>query len=186
MQSSAPFPQKRGKYMNQVDDIVHTLLHSAIKHVKNAGELLIDLMNKPIHMKEKINQSDLVTEVDVKIEEYLCGLIREDYPDHWILSEEDSAQGNKEKWSQPSEGYGWIIDPIDGTTNFIHQIPHFAISVGIVKDGFPVCGVVYNPLTKDLYSAQINGGAFLNGRTDTSRIGKRNKRILAGDRISCL
>ncbi|MBA9026388.1 inositol monophosphatase family protein [Peribacillus huizhouensis] len=149
--------------MNQIDETVHTLLHSAITHVKNAGELLIDLMRKPIDMKEKINQSDLVTEVDVIIEEYLCGLIREDYPDHWILSEEDNAQGNKGGLSQSSEGYGWIIDPIDGTTNFIHRIPYFAISVGIVKDGFPVCGVVYNPLTKDLYSAQINGGAFLNG-----------------------
>lgn len=150
--------------MNQIDHNVNTLLNSAIKYVKNAGDLLIELMNEPIHMKEKINQSDLVTEVDVKIEEYLCGLIREEYPDHWIVSEEDSAQGNNKNLSQPSEEYGWIIDPIDGTTNFIHQIPHFAISVGIVKGGFPVCGVVYNPLTKDLYSAQINGGAFLNGR----------------------
>jgi myo-inositol-1(or 4)-monophosphatase len=149
--------------MNQIDDFVNALLHSAIKYVKNAGEWLIDLMNQPIHLKEKINQSDLVTEVDVKVEEFLCRLIREEYPDHWILSEEDSAKGDQKILSELSEGYGWIIDPIDGTTNFIHQIPHFAISVGIVKDGFPVCGVVYNPLTKDLYSAQIKGGAFLNG-----------------------
>ncbi|WP_428910758.1 inositol monophosphatase family protein [Niallia sp. Krafla_26] len=149
--------------MNHVDENVNILLNSAIQYVKDAGEWLIDLMDKPIHMKEKINQSDLVTEVDVKIEEYLCGLIREDYPSHWILSEEDSHKEHINNLIQPPEGYGWIIDPIDGTTNFIHRIPHFAISVGIVKDGFPVCGVVYNPLKKDLYSAQINGGAFLNG-----------------------
>lgn len=142
---------------------VEDLLESAIYYAKNAGEWLIQLMNRPIHMKKKINKSDLVTEVDIKIEEHLCKFIRKDFPDHWILSEEDSAQGSKKSLSPLSKGYGWIIDPIDGTTNFIHKIPHFAISIGIVKDGLPVCGVVYNPMTKDLYSAKINSGAFLNG-----------------------
>lgn len=61
---------------------------------------------------------------------------------------------------QPPTGYGWIIDPVDGTINFIHNIAHFAISVGIVKDGVPIGGVVYNPVTNELYSGQKQGGPF--------------------------
>lgn len=141
-----------------------TILSSAIRYVKEAGELIIERMKKPLQIKEKINHSDLVTEVDVQSENLLRERIIRDYPDHWILSEE--ACSGKDAYSilkQMPEGYGWIIDPIDGTTNFIHGVAHFAISIGIVKYGRPLCGVVYNPITEDLYSAQAQGGAFLNG-----------------------
>ncbi|GAA3324181.1 hypothetical protein GCM10020331_051020 [Ectobacillus funiculus] len=61
-------------------------------------------------------------------------------------------------------GYGWIVDPIDGTTNFIHGIPHFAVSIAVVKDGEPIIGVVYNPMTDELYSARKSFGAYRNGQ----------------------
>jgi myo-inositol-1(or 4)-monophosphatase len=140
------------------------ILESAIFYVKQAGRMVEELMKKPLKWKEKVNHSDIVTEVDVRIEEFLCEWILRDYPDHWILSEEASTERNPYDFmEQPPAGYGWIIDPIDGTGNFFYQIPHFSISIGIVKNGIPVFGVVYNPLTEELYSAQSQHGAFLNG-----------------------
>ncbi len=140
------------------------ILESAIHYVKQAGTMIEELMNKPLKWKEKVNHSDLVTEVDVQIENLLREWIHLDYPDHWILSEETSTERNPfDIMAQPPMGYGWIVDPIDGTANFFYRIPHFAISIGIVKDGIPLYGVVYNPLKEELYYAKSQGGAFLNG-----------------------
>lgn len=141
------------------------MLNSAISYVQEVGKLIVDRMKMPLRINEKINHSDLVTEVDLYSESFLRERIKRDYPDHWILSEE--ANTDTDAYSimkQPPEGYGWIIDPIDGTTNFIHGIPHFAISIGMVNNGIPICGVVYNPMTEDLYFAQSEGGAFLNSQ----------------------
>lgn len=154
-----------GNFMNKEQVSNDTLLNSAIRYVKEASQLIMGHINDPLQMKEKINHSDLVTEVDVQIEQFLCNSIKVDYPEHWILSEEACAQKDAHQMMKhPLEGYGWIIDPIDGTINFIHRIQHFAISVGIMKDGLLVCGVVYNPITKELYTAQTGAGAFLNGQ----------------------
>ena len=150
------------------------ILNSAISYVKEAGAFILEHMKNPLQMKEKINHSDLVTEVDLKVEKFLCEQIRHDYEDHWILSEEACADKDAFHFmSQQMDGYGWIIDPIDGTTNFIHRIPHFAISIGILKDGLPICGVVYNPMTGELYTAKAGGGAFLNG--ESIQVGTENQ-----------
>lgn len=142
--------------------------------MKKAGKLINELMKRPLKWREKVNHSDLVTEVDVQIENLLCEWIQRDYPNHWILSEESKTERNPfDVMKQPPMEYGWIIDPIDGTANFFYKIPHFAISIGIVKNGIPVCGVVYNPLNDELYYAQTQGGAFLNGRP--IRVGQENK-----------
>ncbi|SFM18141.1 myo-inositol-1(or 4)-monophosphatase [Paenibacillus sp. 1_12] len=151
--------------MNEQEVYEHQILLDATRYAKEAGALILGFMKKPLQIQEKKNKSDLVTEVDVLSELYLRDQINRDYPDHWILSEE--TDGAKEEspyaWGKLAPGYGWIIDPIDGTTNFIHGISHFAISIGIVKDGILVCGIVYNPVTADLYSARKQGGAFFNG-----------------------
>ncbi|MCY9667078.1 inositol monophosphatase [Paenibacillus alginolyticus] len=153
--------------MNEQLAYEDAIMQDAILYVKEAGKLIMDLINMPLQIQEKKNQSDLVTEVDVRSEQLLRDRIIRDYPDHWILSEE--TDGGREEshraLQQPTAGYGWIIDPIDGTINFIHSIAHFAISIGIVRNGVPICGVVYNPVTNDLYSGRKQGGAFLNGQT---------------------
>jgi myo-inositol-1(or 4)-monophosphatase len=96
---------------------------------------------------------------------FIYGKIKETFSDHWLLSEEDCGQANAyEAFQKQSSGFGWIIDPIDGTTNFIHGIPHFAVSIGIVKNGEPVIGVVFNPITGDLYTVRRAFGAFHNGQ----------------------
>ncbi|TXK84990.1 inositol monophosphatase family protein [Paenibacillus sp. N3.4] len=142
-----------------------TIMQDAIRYVKEAGTLIMNHMRMPLQIQEKKNGSDLVTEVDVQSEQFLRERIALHYPHHWILSEETDGgrEDSHQALQQPPAGYGWIIDPIDGTINFIHNIAHFAISVGIVKDGVPICGVVYNPVTDELYSARKQGGAFLNG-----------------------
>ena len=141
------------------------LLSSAIRYARLAGDGIMKRIDEPYHLGDKVNHSDLVTEIDV----YSEGLIREqiglEYPGHWILSEEtDGAIDSFRFISDPPPGYGWIIDPIDGTINFVHGIAHFAVSIGIMKDGQLIHGVVYNPVTSELYQASIGEGAFLNGK----------------------
>ncbi|NBD23298.1 inositol monophosphatase family protein [Paenibacillus glycinis] len=142
-----------------------TMLQDAVRYSKEAGSLVMELMNGPLRIHEKVNLSDLVTAVDVRSEELVRARIASEYPEHWILSEETDGGTNGERGgADPRPGYGWIIDPIDGTINFIHKIAHFAISIGIVKDGEPVVGAVFNPVTGDLYTARKGGGAFWNGQ----------------------
>lgn len=138
-------------------------LNSAIRFSKEAGQLILENSNQSNTIKQKLNHADLVTEVDQLSEDLLRKRIKTMFPDHWILSEEATGQEDPfEIIKKEKSGIGWIIDPIDGTTNFIHRIPHFAISIGMVKDGKPMIGVVYNPVTDDLYYAQKGEGAFYN------------------------
>ncbi|OCT12844.1 hypothetical protein A8709_21160 [Paenibacillus pectinilyticus] len=152
--------------MNEQLAYEDAIMQDAIRYVKEAGKLIMDLINMPLHIQEKKNQSDLVTEVDVRSEQLLRGQITRDYPTHWILSEETDGgrEDSHHTLLEPPAGYGWIIDPIDGTINFIHSLAHFAISVGIVRDGLPICGVVYNPVTDELYAGRKQGGAYVNGK----------------------
>lgn len=108
---------------------------------------------KEISFKSEI---DLVTQYDLKVEELLKERLAKAYPDHIIVGEEtseDMAYGKKAIY----------VDPIDGTTNFVHSIPFCAMSVGIWEEGVPVEGVVFNPIMDELYYAKKGEGAFLNG-----------------------
>ncbi|OXM16271.1 inositol monophosphatase family protein [Paenibacillus herberti] len=146
-----------------------SLLQSAIDYAKQAGELIRAQTGNWDQILEKKNGSDLVTNVDLLSEALLKSLISAHYSDHWILSEEDNGALNSyEALISKGAGYGWVIDPIDGTTNFIHGIPHFAVSIGIVRDQESIIGVVYNPLTEELFHARRNGGACRNGKVITS------------------
>jgi myo-inositol-1(or 4)-monophosphatase len=139
------------------------LLTSSIEFAKEAGQLIRENIHQRNSIKQKLNHADLVTEVDQLCEDLLRERIKTLYPDHWILSEEANGQENPfEIIKQKKSGIGWVIDPVDGTTNFIHRIPHFAVSIGIVQDGVLTVGVVYNPITNDLYYAVKGEGAFYN------------------------
>ena len=140
------------------------MLQAAIRYAKEAGEQIIQHMNEPYRIGDKVNQADLVTEIDVLSEKIIRDHIGRDYLDHWILSEEtDGGRDVFETMKIPAPGYGWIIDPIDGTINFVHATAHFAVSIGIMKDGEILHGVVYNPTTRELFHATRGEGAFLNG-----------------------
>lgn len=99
--------------------------------------------------------SDLVTDADLESEQAIARVIREAFPDHAILGEETLRD-------DVSAEHLWIVDPLDGTTNFAHGIPHFAVSIAYYHRGEPVCGVITNPISQDWYTAIRNEGAFAN------------------------
>jgi len=123
-----------------------------------------------IHYKGEIN---LVTDVDRESEEYILGRIQERYPDHGLLSEESPERRS------PSP-YRWIVDPLDGTTNYAHGYPCFCVSVAVEHEGSVVAGAVYDPLLDESFTAAKGEGAFRNGeRIAVSRIGELRKSLLA-------
>jgi len=99
---------------------------------------------------------DLVTEIDRKSEDYLLGEIRKDFPDHNILAEESGGTRG--------DGQQWYIDPLDGTVNYAHNIPIFAVSIAYASNGTLSLGAVYDPLRDEMYTAEQGAGAYLNGR----------------------
>lgn len=102
--------------------------------------------------------ADLVSEADLAAERAILDVIRQRHPDHQVLAEESFATTAPTVWSEAD--HLWIVDPLDGTTNYLHNIPHFAVSVACYKRGEPVCGVVLNPARGDLYWAQRGAGAW--------------------------
>lgn len=128
-----------------------------VEQRKNISELAYD---------SKSNHIDLVTRFDCEAEQMVVTRIREHFPDHFILGEESTAQKDLSLLTQ-NQALCWVIDPIDGTMNFVHGIPHFAVSIGVVQNGIPLVGVVYNPNHEELFSAARGLGARLNGKQIT-------------------
>lgn len=127
---------------------------------KDCGELIRERNKQKKHVEEKLNAVDLVTETDKEVEKRLISALTEKYPDHKFIGEESTADGVKcELTSAPT----WIIDPIDGTMNFVHGYPNFCVSIGYVVDKVPCMGVIYAPIVDWLYTARKGNGAFLNG-----------------------
>ena len=129
----------------------------AISAAREAGRYLLSHRGKisPEMIDEKaIN--DFVTEVDENSEKMIVDSIRSQFPKHKILAEEGTNHQSENK-------YRWIIDPLDGTKNFIQDIPMFSISIALEKDGEIVLGIVYDPVHDELFSAEKGKGAFCNG-----------------------
>lgn len=132
----------------------------AIACAKTAGKLSLEKMNQPYEVNYKTSASDLVTAVDEEVEQMVIDMILKQYPEHGILGEENRFQG-----MDPSQ-YDtlWIIDPIDGTTNFVHQQINFSVSIAVYHKGEAAVGVVYDPSRDELFYATKGGGAYLNNR----------------------
>lgn len=126
--------------------------------VKEAAELIKHSFKKELIVDYKSNPNDLVTEMDKKIETFFSEQISKKYADHLILGEEGTG-----KDLDNLSGVVWIIDPIDGTMNFVHQQRHFAISVGIYEDGIGKLGIIYDVMADELFYARSGEGAYLNG-----------------------
>jgi len=140
------------------------LLDCAEKAVKAAGTLISAAYakkSKPC-FETKSNPTDPVTDLDQRCEDLIVMMIKERYSGHAIIGEESSAN-DVDLRSAMTEDPTWIIDPLDGTTNYVHGIPTCAVSVGVYVCNSPVAAAVYFPLTDELFSATIRGGAFLNG-----------------------
>ena len=134
------------------------MLNTAIKAARRAGNVInrasLDLGQLTIGVKQ---QNDFVTEVDRAAEATIIETLREVYPSHAILAEESGLS------EQVSE-FQWIIDPLDGTTNFIHGFPQYAISIALAHKGVLTQAVVYDPNRNELFTASKGGGAFLNNK----------------------
>ncbi|MFO8016546.1 MAG: inositol monophosphatase family protein [Candidatus Woesearchaeota archaeon] len=128
----------------------------AMDLAREAGRFVMENYGK-IKTEEKKRDNSFVTNVDKETEKLIVSRIREAYPDHAIIAEEGD---NKDADSE----YKWIIDPIDGTRNFIHEIPLFSVSIGLVRDDKPFIGAVYFPATDELFHAEKGKGAFLNDK----------------------
>jgi len=141
---------------NLIDDC-----NELIKYlVRNAGELVKEGYFKSIdsvQVEEKVANWDVVTEYDQKVEEYLLNGIKAKYPNHRFIAEE-SETTNQPLTDEPT----WIIDPIDGTNNFVRRIPLISISVAFVIKKEICLGIIYNPILNEFYSTRLGDGAFLN------------------------
>ncbi|MBC8185070.1 inositol monophosphatase [candidate division KSB1 bacterium] len=130
----------------------------AIDAAKNAGKLIKNslgtLSSENIQNKDVF---DFVTNVDKESEQLIIDSIRKHFPDHEILAEESGKTGRKQV-------YRWIIDPLDGTTNFIHSYPNSAVSIALEENGTLILGVIYDPFRDELFYAEKGKGAFLNDR----------------------
>ena len=127
-----------------------------------ASQILNRYFGNLRHVDEKF-QAGLVSEADKESEKFIVELIRKSFPDHAILGEESGLSGRVESGQVPTSGPLWMIDPLDGTTNYVHQFPVFCISIGLEIDGELVVGVVDAPKMGRRYHAVKGGGAFLNG-----------------------
>lgn len=145
---------------NYMDLITREALFNQIRFwILEAGTIIRKKMNNPLKINFKSNPKDLVTEMDKEVEFFFASKIKRHYPEHLLLSEE--GFGDK---LLSSAGTIWILDPIDGTMNFVHQKQNFAISLAIYHQGIGEIGFIYDVMNNNLYSALRNGGAFKNNR----------------------
>ena len=135
------------------------------KALVEAGEILVKGSRKPKRIRYK-SRANLVTETDRSAEEKIARLIKKKFPDHDILAEESQAQlgTTRAKSLRTNSPYRWIVDPLDGTTNFAHDLPVSAVSIGFEDHGKITVGGVFNPFSKELFWAEFGKGALLNGK----------------------
>ncbi|HLS43662.1 MAG TPA: inositol monophosphatase family protein [Paenalcaligenes sp.] len=144
---------------------MHPMLNTAIKAARRAGNIInrasVDLERLQIGRK---GPSDYVTDVDAAVEESIIETLSTAYPDHGFLGEETGTRAPTEPRGTDEPENVWVIDPIDGTTNFIHGFPYYAVSIAMLHKGIPTHAVIYDPNHNELFHASRGSGAFLNDR----------------------
>ncbi len=143
-----------------IKNMKENMFEKVIQIAKEAGAVIRENYRKDFSVEFKTNASNLVTEVDKKAEETIMNFIKTEFPTHGILSEESGETKN-------SSEYVWVIDPLDGTTNFAHGLPIFAVSIGVQKNGETIYGVVYDVMNDFAYTSEKGSGAFCNSRKMT-------------------
>jgi len=129
-------------------------LEAAVETAMEAGGILLSEFDRPVQISYK-GEVDLVTQADRRSEDAIVSRLRNYFPDHAIVAEEGSGQEGRARRR-------WIVDPLDGTTNFAHGYPCFAVSIGFEEEGELTAGVIYQPVTKELFTASRGEGAYLN------------------------
>ena len=134
---------------------MNKFLEVALDAAREAGAVLLVEHSRPQKISYK-GEVDLVTETDKRSEAIVVGRLRREFPGHRIVAEEGSGG------AAGASRYEWHVDPLDGTTNFAHGYPCFAVSIALLEDGQPLVGAVFNPVSDELFSAARGAGAFLN------------------------
>ena len=136
---------------------MHPMLNIAIRAARAAGDSIVREMDRACDISiESKGKNDFVTEVDKNAEEIIINTIKNAYPNHAFLAEETGLSGEGD--------FLWIIDPLDGTTNFLHGFPHFAVSIALQRKGVLDQAVIYDPLKQELFTASKGTGALLNNK----------------------
>jgi len=136
---------------------MHPMLNIAIRAARAAGDLIVREIDRIDDIGfDKKGENDFVTDVDKGAEQVIINTIHQSYPDHAYLAEESGQSGDSE--------FVWIIDPLDGTTNFMHGFPHYAVSIALQHHGRLDQAVIYDPLRQELFTASRGKGAQLNNR----------------------
>lgn len=148
---------------------MHPLLNIAVRAARQAGSLILRALQHVEHLDVTTKgRNDYVTDVDRLAEQEIINAILKAYPDHAIIAEESGQQGDSD--------VKWIIDPLDGTTNFLHGFPHFCVSIGVEVRGRIEHAVIYDPMRDELFTASRGDGAKMNDR----RIRVTKRRELTG------
>lgn len=133
-----------------------TFLEVAVETALEAGRILAEEFERPADISYK-GDVDLVTQADRRAEQCIVARLGREFPEHGILAEEGGGHESRSR-------YRWYVDPLDGTTNFAHGYPCFAVSIGLAEDDRMIAGVVHNPVSKELFIAERGRGATRNGR----------------------
>lgn len=137
---------------------MHPMLTIAIRAARSAGSKILRAVDNVGQLQiDKKGKNDYASEVDRQAENEIIRIIKKAYPNHGFLAEESGYQ-------QSDSDYIWVIDPLDGTTNFLHGFPQFAVSIALMHKGILEVGVVYDPQRDELFTAERGGGAMLNNR----------------------
>ncbi|KAB7628393.1 inositol-1-monophosphatase [Alkalilimnicola sp. S0819] len=138
---------------------MHPMVNMAVRAARAAGNIIVRHMDRldAVSIESK-GRNDFVSDVDRLAEQEIIQILRKAYPHHAILGEESGAHG------QADDEYLWVIDPLDGTTNYLHGVPHFAVSIALRHQGRLEAGVIYDPLRQELFTAARGQGAQLDGR----------------------
>jgi myo-inositol-1(or 4)-monophosphatase len=146
---------------------MHPMLNTAVKAARKAGSIITrsssDLDKLTVRRKQ---QNDFVSEVDQAAEDVIIQILRDAYPDHGFLAEESGYRDRDAEFL-------WVIDPLDGTTNFLHGFPQFCVSIGLLHKGVPNQAVIFDPNRNELFTASKGVGAYLNDRR--IRVSKADK-----------
>jgi myo-inositol-1(or 4)-monophosphatase len=137
---------------------MNPFLKTAIEAARISGKILTEgLLSQERRKIDRKQQFDYVTDIDHRSEEAILRFIRKQHPQHGILAEESGGQ--TEDWD-----YLWIVDPLDGTKNYIHQFPVFGVSIALIHKGQPLIGAILDPVRNELFHAESGSGAYLNGQ----------------------
>jgi myo-inositol-1(or 4)-monophosphatase len=159
---------------SNIDGMNDSYLSAAIEIAQEAGKILIEELSRPLDIRYKGDEVDLVTQADKRSERFIVGRLAKYFPDHAVTAEE----GTGHESSSASE-FRWHVDPLDGTTNYAHGYPCFSVSIALAKRDTLLAAVVFNPVYNELFTAARGEGAAFNGRKiHVSKVAKLSTSLL--------